>query len=300
MEEILTNRNKELLTLAERMKEYEDITRYKLSKGSYILGRIDGNCFKTYTKNLKRPYDSGFIEDMNEATKYLCEKIQNIKFAYVQSDEISLFLHESNDKSQPWFDNNLQKMASISASKTTTEFNRRRMMRNVEQMFSHSFTTISASENKVYDRCKEFIECFKMGEFDARFWTVPSAIEVFNYFLHRQRDAEKNSISSAAQTLFSPLELEKKNGSNKIEMMKEKNVDWNNYEHGEKYGRFIEKVTYINGKPGKILILKEKSEEDVVQYILDGDNYENYSLLQTVQKILFFFHVDCVHKLLAF
>ena len=36
--------------------------------------------------------DKSFIGMMNETAKFLCENIQGAKFAYVQSDEISLLL----------------------------------------------------------------------------------------------------------------------------------------------------------------------------------------------------------------
>lgn len=270
--------------LGDRMKNYEDVTRFKLSNKSYILARIDGNAFHTYTKGLERPFDEALIDDMDETAKYLCNKIQNVKFAYVQSDEISLLLHEEGQDTQPWFGNGIQKMASIAASKATAKFNNLRLQRRMEMLFKHSFSTISAPIDELHRRAKEFIAGEKLAEFDARFWTVPSAIEVYNYFLWRQQDAEKNSISSCAQNIFGHKALEGKNGLVKKEMMLERGFNWEQLDGGKKYGRFIEKVTYINDKPGKILIMKEDGQDDIVQYRHNDVEYPNFSRLPDLKK----------------
>ena len=117
--------------LGDRMKAfYEDRTRIKLPRRTYTIIRIDGKAFHTYTKGLKRPFDTGLIDDMNWTTEYLCKNIQGVKFGYVQSDEISLVLTDFDTlQTDLWFDGNLQKMASIAASMATARFNQLRMMR---------------------------------------------------------------------------------------------------------------------------------------------------------------------------
>ena len=270
--------------LGTRMKEYEDVTRFKLSRKTFILCRCDGNAFHTYTRGLERPFDQALIDDMDETAKYLCNKIQNVKFAYVQSDEISLLLHEEDQDTQPWFSNGIQKMSSIAASKATSKFNNLRLQRRVNMLFAHSFSTISAPVDELHRRAKEFVAGEKLAEFDARFWTLPSAIEVYNYFLWRQQDAEKNSISSCAQNLLGHKALEGKNGLVKKAMMLEKGFDWEKLDGGKKYGRFIEKVTYINDKPGKILTMKEDGYDDVVQYVHDGVVYPEFQPFPFLDK----------------
>lgn len=283
-------------TLADRQKEYEDVTRFKLPRKSYIICRCDGNAFHTYTSKLPRPFDYDLIHDMDETAKYLCKNIQNVKFAYVQSDEISLFMYENGQDTQPWFDNTLQKMTSIAAAKATSEFNRLRYSRALKNLIDNQgkdhAMLIKQGES---EGMLNFFNSIKTAEFDARFWVIPSAIEVYNYFLWRQRDATKNSISAAAQSMFSHKLLEKKNSLHKIDMMKEAGVDWNDYSNGVKYGRFIEKVTYINGQPGKILKKFDDMERD--QYELDDVIYPNFTcypeLLDTDVVRSRWEHVEC-------
>ena len=218
--------------LGDRMKSfYEDRTRTKLPRRSYTIIRIDGKAFHTYTRGLERPFDMWLMEDMDATAAYLCKNIQGAKFAYVQSDEISILITDFDDLgTHAWFDNNLQKMASVSASMATAEFNRLRLMRgfgNYEQTPMQGRAIISQ---------------FNMAQFDARVFQIPFAAEVENYFIWRQQDATRNSISSAAQSLYSPKELNGVKTDGMQEMLFQKGINWNNYSPREKRGSLIRKV----------------------------------------------------------
>ena len=43
--------------------------------------------------------------------------------------------------------------------------------------------------------------------FDARVFVIPDPVEVENYFIWRQKDAERNSVSMLAQGYASPKQL---------------------------------------------------------------------------------------------
>jgi tRNA(His) guanylyltransferase len=216
--------------LGDRMKEfYEDRTRIKLPRRTFTIIRIDGKAFHTYTKGLERPFDQGLIEDMNATTAYLCKNIQGAKFGYVQSDEISLVLTDFDDLgTHAWFDNNLQKMVSVAASMATAEFNKLRLMRYMK--------------NSMIFLEPEHIEKFKMAEFDARAFQIPFIDEVENYFIWRQQDAVRNSISSVAQSLYSTKELHGKKTSDMQELIFQKGINWNDYDFRLKRGAVIAKV----------------------------------------------------------
>lgn len=219
--------------LGDRMKDfYEDRFRYKLPRRTYTIIRIDGKAFHTYTKGLKRPFDEGLIEDMNETTKYLCKNIQGVKFGYVQSDEISLLLTDFDDlQTDMWFDGNLQKMCSVASSMATSKFNQLRMVRSMKQ-----------KEEMEIPHTSEFYSKFKMAEFDARVFQIPTILEVENYFIWRQQDATRNSISSVAQSLYSHKELNGKTSDDKQEMIFQRGINWNDYPVRMKRGGFIYKV----------------------------------------------------------
>lgn len=190
--------------LGNRMKEkYENRYRAYLTARTPAIIRIDGKAFHTFTKKMKKPYSWLLANAMKEATIALMEKIQGAKIAYTQSDEINIFMSDYNKfTSEGWFDYNIQKITSVSASIATVYFN--------------SYLTNS----------EEYEAGESMALFDSRVFNIPKE-EVANYFLWRQLDWKRNSVQLLAQSMFSHSELHKKNTKDMLEMCKEKGVDWN-------------------------------------------------------------------------
>jgi tRNA(His) guanylyltransferase len=229
--------------IGDRMKDfYEDRTRFKLTRRTNTIIRIDGKAFHTYTKGLKRPFDTGLMEDMNKTTEFLCQNIQGCKFGYVQSDEISLFLTDYDDIStDAWFDGNIQKMASIAASLATAKFNQLRMLRFTKENVNPMASLASSMLDQTMSPNE--IENFKLAMFDARVFQIPHHEEVANYFIWRQQDATRNSISSVAQAYFSPKQLHGvKTHQMQDMLMLEKSINWNDFSPREKRGAIIRKV----------------------------------------------------------
>jgi tRNA(His) guanylyltransferase len=213
-----------------RMKEnYENRFRYSLPRRAYTIIRIDGKAFHTYTRGLERPFDVGLIEDMNITAQYLCKEIMGARFAYVQSDEISILVTDfENINSEAWFDNNVQKIVSVSASMATTAFNKARLYRKNNPLYN----------SDIYDMI--------LAEFDSRVFQIPQRVEVENYFIWRQQDTVRNSIASVAQSLYSHKELNGKNSSEQQEMIFKKGINWNDYDPALKRGRIVIKESYLS------------------------------------------------------
>ena len=231
--------------LGERMKTaYENRTKQFLTRRMPTIIRLDGSCFKNYTKGLNKPFDEGLIEDMQETTKFLCENIQGCKMGYTQSDEITLVLTDYDKlETSAWFDYSVQKMTSISASMATAKFNQLRLLRDTE---SNMYDTKWIEEENIKNKTLAF--------FDSRVFQIPEKEEVVNCLIWRQRDAEKNSVAMIAQSLYSPNELHKKNGSDMQEMCFQKGHNWNDLHFSKKRGSFIIKNTYWNNE---LVISKE-------------------------------------------
>lgn len=204
--------------LGERMKgDYEGRTQTHLLRRSYTMIRLDGKAFHSYTKGFKRPYDLGLMRIMDQTALRLCESIQQAKLAYVQSDEISILLTDfDTPQTDAWFDGNVQKIVSISASIATVAFN-----------------------NGMYLDEEILANMDKEAFFDSRVFTLPSHDEVLNYLIWRQQDATRNSIQMGAQSMYKHQELHKKNTSDLQEMMWQKGQNWNDYPVGFKRGRLI-------------------------------------------------------------
>lgn len=213
-----------------RMKEnYENRTRYFLPRRTYTIIRLDGKAFHTFTKGFKRPFDYNLMRLMDETAIELAKQVQGVKLCYVQSDEISLVLTDfDTDQTEAWFDGNIQKMASVSASIATMAFNK------------------ALIEDTAREKHGEIFMPKSFACFDSRVFSIADRTEVFNYLNWRQQDATRNSIQMAAQALYSHQELHGKNGSQLQEMIFQKGINWNDYPTSAKRGRAIVKVSYMS------------------------------------------------------
>jgi tRNA(His) guanylyltransferase len=264
-------------TLGDRMKDfYEDRYRINLPRRTYTIIRIDGKAFHTYTKGLKRPFDAGLIEDMNETTAYLCKNIQGAKLGYVQSDEISIIVTDFDELgTHAWFDNNMQKMASIAASMATAKFNQLRMAR-----FCRNEGTEPKYREESYVSESQIKE-FKLAMFDARVFQIPFIDEVVNYLIWRQQDATRNSISSVAQSLYSHKELHNKSTDDMQEMIFQKGINWNDYSYREKRGTVIARVEI------QTLAKDFKFADDGKTHVIDPSQIITRKKWQTVETPVF-------------
>lgn len=222
--------------LGDRIKSnYEDKYRIYLPKKTYVIARIDGKAFHSYAKDCEKPFDAGLIEDMNTTALALCKQVSGAQLAYVQSDEISLLLTDfAKENTSPWFDNNLQKLASVSASVATVEFNKHRLLRS----------GVNPTE-------------YRWANFDARFFAIDDPVEVKNYFVWREVDAMRNSVSMIARSYFSHKELENKNVAEMRQMLEAQGINWLDFNMGLRNGRVVVKrqttsdVVFFNKKTQK-------------------------------------------------
>ncbi len=225
------------LSLGDRMKEfYENRTKMLLNRRTITIIRLDGKGFSKFTKNLIKPFDDGFSDDMDATAAFLCENIQGAKFAYTQSDEISVVLCDYDTlETSAWFDYSVQKMTSIAASLATAKFNQLRLLRECTEFpFGDELTA-----RKINDQ--------RLAFFDARVFQVPTVDEMVNAMIFRQQDCTRNSISMAASANFSHKSLEGKSGSDKQEMLfQEKGINWNDYKNKYKRGVVIKRVSEID------------------------------------------------------
>lgn len=220
--------------------QYENRTRYYLPRRTYTIIRIDGKAFHTLLRSAEKPYDLNFMDAMDDTTMALCEHIQGVQFGYVQSDEISLLLTDfGTTETAAWFDGNIQKITSVSASIATAHF-------NVASLRVHLWHS-----------------CSNLAYFDSRVFTIPDMVEVYNYFVWRQEDASRNSIQALGQANFSPKELHGKSCGSILAMLNEKGINWSDMPVGFQLGRFFERrvvttdVEYTHKKTGEVHTIKD-------------------------------------------
>ena len=78
--------------------------------------------------------------------------------------------------------------------------------------------------------------------FDSRVFTMPDPVEVANYFVWRQKDAERNSLQMLARSYYKHDELHEKGESALHELIHQKLDNWSKYPARCKRGGFIKYI----------------------------------------------------------
>lgn len=195
--------------LGDRMKRYERSWAGVLPPNSWVLVRVDGRAFRTWTRGCDRPFDGDIHDSMVAATQALARDIGGFRLAYTQSDEATfLFTDTSAHESQLWFGGEVSKIVSIAAAGFTAHFNRAHRSRRLPAMF------------------------------DARVFTMPRE-DAPNAFVWRQRDWERNSVQMLARHHFTQRDL---HGLSRVGMevkLRENGIEWADLPPRWRNGTFV-------------------------------------------------------------
>ncbi|MBP5467719.1 MAG: tRNA(His) guanylyltransferase Thg1 family protein [Candidatus Riflebacteria bacterium] len=266
--------------LGDRMKHnYEEVTKTRLTRRMPVIIRLDGCHFHTVTRGFKKPFDEVMIRTMQDTMKYLGENIQGCVLGYTQSDEITLVLVDyKKHNSSAWFNNEVQKMVSVSASLATYAFNKffRDRVSQIESDMSEAWNIDPVDQKSLEAYKKVLINC---AYFDSRVFNVPRE-EVTNCVYWRQKDAERNSINSLAQSLFSHKSLQGlklKDTLTKIEQ--EGGVVWGELPTTYKRGSCCVKDVQLKLPDGQLVRNDSfiSYEGEPGQFYWDGDGYYFYA-----------------------
>lgn len=262
-------------TLGDRMKSYEAASKQTLPPRLPVIIRVDGKAFHTYTQGLKKApgvaYDANLERVMNLTAMKLCEEIQGAQMAYVQSDEISILVHGYKRlTSQGWFQNELQKMVSVSAAIASATFT------------AHSgeiWATAPDSEASTWSLGSA--SHIRPAYFDSRAFVLPEP-EVCNYFIWRQQDATRNSVQMLARALYSHKECHNKNGSELQEMTFQKGRNWNDEPTSFKRGRCIVKMPEAFTTPAgqQVTRMRWAVNNEIPVFSQDRDYINNHLILE--------------------
>jgi tRNA(His) 5'-end guanylyltransferase len=208
------------LSLEKRMKMYEELNKQFLFPNQYVLMRLDGKSFSSFTKKyFNKPFDDEFTWLMQSTMEYLVDNISGAVAGYTQSDEITILLTDKKTKGmEGWFNYRVDKMCSLAASMASAYFN----------------INFNEYYNKINNKCS-----YPYPIFDCRVWQVPNEEEVKNVFLWRQRDCIRNSVLQLAQSFYTHKEMLNKNIDElKMMLLKEKDCNWEDLNESIKYGMF--------------------------------------------------------------
>lgn len=245
---------------------YEQIPKTKLMRRCPVAIRIDGKAFHTFTRGFQKPFDEILINSMQETMKYLCENIQGCVLGYTQSDEITLILVDYKKlTSSAWFDYEVQKICSISASMATMAFNKF-FRDNVDDYIYENW-----DDQYLYNYIATLQGAVDRGAmFDARCFNIPKE-EVTNLVYWRQLDASRNSIQMVGQANFSHKELQNKSCNDIQDMlMTQKDINWNDLPTYQKRGSCCvrNKIVLFRDSIMKTVQLRDTSKSEN-EWIID-------------------------------
>jgi len=240
--------------LGNRMKGYEAATVVLLPRRTFTVIRVDGKAFHTFTRHCVKPWDQQLQQAMQNTMLELCKELQGAAFGYQQSDEISILLTDfSTAQTQAAYNGSLQKLCSISASIATAEFSsayrtsvpaitlppaaseidRKAAAKLIKEIADGNVTGIVLPSDAKFEWHRSSAE---PALFDARVFTIPDPVEVENYFVWRQKDCERNSISALARKYYSDRELKEKSRTEQHDMIHAAEDNWNNWPNEFKRG----------------------------------------------------------------
>jgi tRNA(His) 5'-end guanylyltransferase len=223
------------LTLTERMKKFEDISKYHLTPKQPIMVKLIA---KNFTQFVSQPgieqFDKRITGLFMRAGMKVCEDITQVEYGYHSSKEIVFLLKDYRTKKQDqYFNGSIQEINSLITSKFTYWFNKHA---------ENTFSTPAA------------IGGYKPVEFTCKVFSLPLH-EVTNYFISQQRQSVKSIINNIANKMFTPEELLYKKTGDKIIMIKENNgTDWETIEYNK--GIAIKKI-------GVELPVEDLTEEEI-------------------------------------
>lgn len=227
------------MTLKEKCYAYQKKANHYLDPDKYILVHVDGRSFSKKVKNkFNKPFDDDFIDAMDQTAMYLCQEIQGARFAYVQSDEISILVKKEKPTSQIFFGGRMCKMHSIIASNAGTRFSQIMAVNRLENI------PTCASSEEVLQMCIDAIKNGPIYDFDCKVWNVDNANDAMCWFLFRNIDCVRNSKQQTCQTYLPHSLLDSKNTDEQVSLLKSnKGIDWNKFDDNKKFGRLIKKIT---------------------------------------------------------
>lgn len=187
----------------------------RLPAHTYAGIRVDGKSFSKKTRGLRKdtPFNSEFTEKMHEVARLLLEEVDGAFLAYVGSDEVSVLLHDLPEVQEKWFGGRVQKIASVASSVATAAFN---------------------SGSPVLD---------SPGYFDARVFNLGvDYSDVLYYLKTRRLSFVKNSVSMVAAHYLSHRQTHGVSTKNRIDMLTEVGVDWEEFPDCDKFGTVLYKT----------------------------------------------------------
>lgn len=161
----------------DRHESYKEAYNYKILNNLPVIIQINGRNFSRLTKKLSRPYCKTLLNILSNTLYQSILEIEGAVFGFQYSDDFIFVLkNDRNPEDQPWYQNCIQKIASVSSSIISVNFLKNVLASNIELDGDPIF------ESDVF--------------------AVPSIGEAINHLILKQKLCINDAIYRAAQAEF--------------------------------------------------------------------------------------------------
>lgn len=271
--------------LAKEAKIAEHENEVILNENEIHFIRCDGRHFKSFCKGLDKPFDTIFRNTMEKTMIALCEEIQGSVMGFTQSDEITVMFKKLNEESELPFNGRKTKIETSAAASCTLFFNKffiEEVNKAKEKMRDKYLNDGIISEPEIEDiinkEFKTYDNKFLIATFDARVFSRPNLELAQKIFIWRILDCYKNAVQMVARTKFSNKQLENKKTFEMKEMLLEKGVDIESFEHRNMYGiATIKEEKILNKGTDRECIRKKYILKDSLETVFESDIFKEIS-----------------------
>lgn len=223
-------------SLADRFVQYEESHNQIIMRKLPIVIRCHLRSFNRLTKLIPRPANVDLMELMAQSLLYSIEEINGAVFGFGFQDELNFILRNDQTlETEPWLNNEVQKMAGVAASQATCNFFRSQL----------TFSGLELKGNAI---------------FDAQVFALPHLGEVVNYLIWRQNVCHNSAVQEVVKEELSKkidkkliyALLEGKNSQEKLDLLwKNCEIEFDSYDFGFRRGVAVYKIpTVVQTKIG--------------------------------------------------
>lgn len=209
-------------SLGDKVKAFEDVENDRcFAPNSFLLARVDGRAFHTFTKGMSKPVDLWVLNSMIQATIDVAADFKS-RLAYVQSDEATFCWHyESSSTEALPFNGREQKLCS-----------------SIAAGFSSAFMNALITSDP-----QRYLNLGRVPSFDCRIWEVPGWGAQVDAFFWREKDAVKNAVSTAACTVASAKELAGLKHRERLALLEARGFDWEGLPLAFRCGAYVRRIS---------------------------------------------------------
>ena len=179
----------------ERFEKIENCFNQNLLLNSPAICRIKLQGYSEIRKKLEQPFDIQLHRLIINTGKFVCSRIDNIVFAYVQGSEISFLLSSyKKNEENPFLDNNIQKLVSYFSVESSMCF-----QGDLGMTMEKDINLFGVANNAF---------------FTSKVFSIPKE-EITNYFILQQRKCIHDSIHYW-HDYYSPSEAKNKHSDKKM------------------------------------------------------------------------------------